>query len=142
MQGFETFLTILLVINALSLMVLIVVLQSGQEGGFGSAFGAGNTSGFFGASGGVNFIVKATWVAGALFFILSMVLAKVKTEIYAPDLGAKVEDLGVPLPEPQRTPAPAPKTTPAADTGAAPAPQTAPDTGAAPASPAPANPAQ
>ncbi len=74
-----TFLTILLVIDALVLILLIVGLQHGNEGGMGSAFGSGNSAGFFGASGGVSFIVRGTWIAGALFFALSMTLAWVKT---------------------------------------------------------------
>lgn len=104
MTGLETFLTVLLVLDALIIILLVIFLQSGNEGGIGSAFGAGNSAGFFGASGGVSFIVKGTWVAGALFFVLSLTLSKVKTEIYAPDIGAKVEDLGVPLPDPIKTP--------------------------------------
>ncbi len=75
----STFLTILLVIDALVLILLIVGLQHGNEGGMGSAFGSGNSAGFFGASGGVSFIVRGTWIAGTLFFALSMTLAWVKT---------------------------------------------------------------
>ncbi len=74
-----TFLTILLVIDVLVLILLIVGLQHGNEGGMGSAFGSGNSAGFFGASGGVSFIVRGTWIAGALFFALSLGLAWVKT---------------------------------------------------------------
>lgn len=72
-------LTALLIIVAFVLIVLIIALQHGNEGGIGSAFGSGNSAGFFGASGGVSLIIRATWICGALFFGLSTALAWVKT---------------------------------------------------------------
>lgn len=72
-------LTALLVFVSVVLIVLIVALQHGNEGGIGSAFGGGNSAGFFGASGGVALIVRATWIFGAAFFTLSTALAWVKT---------------------------------------------------------------
>lgn len=72
-------LTALLIFVSIVLIVLIVALQHGNEGGIGSAFGGGNSTGFFGASGGVAFIVRATWIFGAAFFGLSTALAWVKT---------------------------------------------------------------
>ena len=68
-------LTVLLILVAAILILLIIVLQHGNEGGIATAFGSGNSAGFFGASGGVDFIVKGTWIAGALFFALSLGLA-------------------------------------------------------------------
>jgi preprotein translocase subunit SecG len=75
----STLLTVLLILDALVLMVLIIGLQHGNEGGLGSALGSGNSAGFFGASGGVNFIVRATWIAGIAFFLLTLSLSWVKT---------------------------------------------------------------
>jgi preprotein translocase subunit SecG len=72
-------LTTLLVVVSIVLILLIVALQHGNEGGIGSAFGGGNSAGFFGASGGVALIVRATWIFGAAFFALSTALAWVKT---------------------------------------------------------------
>ena len=72
-------LTFLLIVVALVLIVLIIALQHGNEGGIGAAFGSGNSTGFFGASGGVSLIIRATWVCGALFFGIAMALAWVKT---------------------------------------------------------------
>ena len=72
-------LTALLIFVSVVLIVLIVALQHGNEGGIGSAFGGGNSAGFFGASGGVTLIVRATWIFGAAFFGLSTALAWVKT---------------------------------------------------------------
>lgn len=76
---FAGFLTTLLIIDTLVLIVLVVALQQGSEGGIGAAFGSGNSTGFFGASGGVDFIVRGTWIAGALFLILSTSLAWYRT---------------------------------------------------------------
>lgn len=72
-------LTALLIFVSVVLIVLIIALQHGNEGGIGSAFGGGNSAGFFGASGGVALIVRATWIFGAAFFFLSTALAWVKT---------------------------------------------------------------
>ena len=74
-----TFLTVLLVIVCIVMIFLVIILQQGNEGGIGSAFGSGNSTGFFGASGGVSLIVRATWICGALFFVLATGLAWVKT---------------------------------------------------------------
>jgi preprotein translocase subunit SecG len=120
-----TFLTVLLVIDVLVLMLLVVGLQHGNEGGMGSAFGSGNSAGFFGASGGVSFIVRATWIAGALFFILSLSVAWLKTrEHYG--VGREVEKLlGTDLPAAPVSPvvSPAPAASPvSADPASAPAP--------------------
>ncbi len=113
-----TFLTILLIIDVLVLIILIVGLQQGSEGGMGSAFGSGNSAGFFGASGGVSFIVKATWTTGTLFFVLAFSLAWLKTHDHfgvgrevnrlldvpavptaAPEAGAATPNAVVPAPE-------------------------------------------
>ena len=75
----STLLTTLLVIDSIVLILLIVVFQQGPEGGIGSTMGGGNSTAFFGASGGVKSIVRATWVSGALFFILATADTWVKT---------------------------------------------------------------
>lgn len=95
------FLTVLLIILALLLLLLVVVLQQGNEGGIGSAFGSGNSTGFFGASGGVSLIVRATWISGVLFFITALSLAWVKTRQHF-GVGREIEntlkELNVPRP--------------------------------------------
>lgn len=114
-----TFLTILLIVDVLVLMILIVGLQQGSEGGMGSAFGSGNSAGFFGASGGVSFIVKATWTTGTLFFVLAFSLAWLKTHEHfgvgremnrlldVPAVPTVVPEAGTPVPTPV---VPAPET--------------------------------
>lgn len=75
----STFLTTLLIIDAVVLIFLVVVFQHGNEGGIGGSLGGGNSSGFFGATGGLKTIVQATWICGILFFALAMTTAWVRT---------------------------------------------------------------
>lgn len=67
-----TLLTTFLIINAIVLFFLILVLQHGNEGGFGGSLGGGNSTNMFGASGGVKFITRATWISGVIFFVLAL----------------------------------------------------------------------
>lgn len=85
-------LTFLLIAIALILILLIIALQHGNEGGIGSAFGSGNSAGFFGASGGVSLIVRATWGFGFAFFAVAMALAWVKTHDHF-GVGREIEGL-------------------------------------------------
>ncbi|MFZ9520141.1 MAG: preprotein translocase subunit SecG [Silvanigrellaceae bacterium] len=119
-------LTALLVFVSLVLIVLIIALQHGNEGGIGSAFGGGNSAGFFGASGGVALIVRATWIFGAAFFFLSTALAWVKThEKFG--VSRELDSALSVTPTPAQVASPAPEATPAAASGAStPAPAAAP----------------
>lgn len=119
-------LTALLVFVSLVLIVLIIALQHGNEGGIGSAFGGGNSAGFFGASGGVALIVRATWIFGAAFFFLSTALAWVKThEKFG--VSRELDSALSVTPTPAQVASPAAEATPAAASGAStPAPAAAP----------------
>jgi protein translocase SecG subunit len=114
-------LTVLLILNVLILLVLVTVFQHGNEGGIGSSLGGGNSSGFFGASGGVNIIVRATWVAGISFFVLSISLAWLKTNEsfgVSKEIDSLLEESSAPAvsPAPEATPSsevsPAPEALP------------------------------
>lgn len=108
-------LTALLIFVSVVLIVLVIALQHGNEGGIGSAFGGGNSAGFFGASGGVALIVRATWVFGAAFFFLSTALAWVKTHEkfgVSRELDSALTAPATPAPQP--SPAAAADQTPAA----------------------------
>lgn len=71
----ETALTVIHVVICLFL-ILVVLLQAGQGGDMGSAFGGGTSSGtVFGGSGAGGFLRKLTIGAAASFMILSMTLA-------------------------------------------------------------------
>lgn len=55
-------------------MILVVLVQGGNSGGVGAAFGGGNTQGLFGASGANSFLGNLTYAAAAIFMATSVVL--------------------------------------------------------------------
>ena len=87
-----TILSILLFINALILIILIIVMQQGNEGGIASSFGAGGQPGFFGPTGSSNIVVKATWIFGLCFFVLTTSSAWLKTH-QKYEITSKVEQI-------------------------------------------------
>jgi preprotein translocase subunit SecG len=119
-------------------IVGLVLLQRGRGADAGAGFGAGASGTVFGARGSASFLSRTTAVLAALFFISSLVLSylfsqvavptsvvdRVKTEQTAPATGLPT----APLPQMPTTVTPAP----------APAPATAPATTPAPVSQAPA----
>lgn len=70
----ETFITVIHVITAF-FMILIVLVQGGNAGGVGAAFGGGNTQGVFGASGATSFLGKLTYAMAAVFMTTSISLS-------------------------------------------------------------------
>ncbi len=70
----ETLLWILHFITAITLVVAIL-LQPGQSGGMGTAFGGGGSQTLFGSQGSTGFLGKLTAALGALFFLTSLSLA-------------------------------------------------------------------
>lgn len=55
-------------------MIVVVLIQGGNQGGIGAAFGGGNTQGFFGATGATTFLGKLTYAAGLIFVFTSITL--------------------------------------------------------------------
>lgn len=55
------------------ILVFVVLIQSGKEGGIG-VMGGGGSQTVFGSSGGANFFTKFTSAAAAIFMITSIVL--------------------------------------------------------------------
>ena len=55
-------------------IILVVLVQGGNQGGIGAAFGGGNTQGVFGASGATSFLGKLTYAMGAIFMVSSISL--------------------------------------------------------------------
>jgi preprotein translocase subunit SecG len=74
---FEIFVTVIHVIVAL-FMILVVLVQGGNSGGVGAAFGGGNSSGFFGASGATSFFGKLTYGAAGVFMVTSISLSVIQ----------------------------------------------------------------
>jgi len=70
----ETLLWIVHVIVAISL-VGVILMQPGQSGGMGTAFGGGGSQTLFGSQGSTGFLGKLTAALGTLFFLTSLALA-------------------------------------------------------------------
>ena len=85
----ETLVTVIHVLVAL-FMILVVLIQGGNQGGVGAAFGGGNSQGVFGASGATSLLGKLTYAAAAVFMVTSMGLHKIQGG--ASDVGA-VDDI-------------------------------------------------
>jgi preprotein translocase subunit SecG len=69
----ELFVTIIHVIVAIFL-VIVVLVQGGNQGGMGAAFGGGNTQGVFGAAGATSFLGKLTYGAAFIFMLSTIAL--------------------------------------------------------------------
>ncbi len=69
----ETLITVVHVAVALFL-ILVVLVQGGNSGGVGAAFGGGNTQGMFGAAGATSFLGKLTYGAAFIFMMTSISL--------------------------------------------------------------------
>ena len=69
MEAFKTFIWIINIISALSVVVL-VLLQHGKGADAGATFGSGSGSaqGVFGSAGNANFLSRATAITATFFF--------------------------------------------------------------------------
>lgn len=74
----ETLLWALHVVVAVSL-VGVVLMQPGQAGGMGTAFGGGGSQSVFGSQGSSGFLGKLTATLGTLFFLTSLGLSVLAT---------------------------------------------------------------
>jgi preprotein translocase subunit SecG len=125
-------------------IVALVLLQRGRGADAGAGFGAGASGTVFGARGSASFLSRTTAVLAALFFISSLVLSYLFSQVGAPTSvvdRVKTEQpapaTGLPLPQIPTTVTPAPTTAPATAPATTPAP-----VNQAPAQQAPAAPAQ
>ena len=55
-------------------MILVVLVQGGNQGGISAAFGGGNSQGVFGASGATSLLGKLTYVAAGIFMATTISL--------------------------------------------------------------------
>ncbi len=69
----EIVLQVIHVVAVISIIGL-VLLQQGKGADAGAAFGGGNSTGLFGASGSANFLSRATAIAATVFFCTSLAL--------------------------------------------------------------------
>ena len=74
---------ILLVVYLLVALAVIglVLVQQGKGASMGASFGAGASNTVFGSSGSGNFMTRATAVLATLFFVLSLVLGSMGSDI-------------------------------------------------------------
>ena len=82
----ETLITVIHIAVAL-FMILVVLVQGGNQGGIGAAFGGGNSGGVFGATGATTILGKVTYGAAAIFMMTSMTLTVMQGE--AGEVGLK-----------------------------------------------------
>ena len=68
------------VIAAVSIIVL-VLMQQGKGADMGAAFGSGSSGSVFGASGSGNFLSRTTAVVATLFFITSLSLTYLASNV-------------------------------------------------------------
>lgn len=86
----ETFVTVIHVLAAL-FMILVIIIQGGNSGGVGAAFGGGNSQGVFGASGAQSFLGKVTYGVAAIFMITSITLSVMQGTSGETGLTSKLE---------------------------------------------------
>jgi preprotein translocase subunit SecG len=95
-------------------LVFVVLIQSGKEGGIGVMGGGGSSQTIFGSSGGANFFTKFTSGTAAVFMITSIILTVTKGGKKASVFGnIPAASAAVPAPTPAQQP-PAATTPPAA----------------------------
>jgi preprotein translocase subunit SecG len=113
------------------LLILIVMIQGGENVDITAAFG-GVSQAAFGPRGAVTTFQKATWVLGAIFMITAVTLAVWSTK--SPG-SSPLRTRSAPAT--QTAPAAAPVTAPSNPAPTAPAPQSVPSTAPSSAAPAP-----
>lgn len=87
----ETVIVVVHVIVAIAIVGL-VLLQQGKGADAGASFGSGSSQTVFGASGGGNFLVRATTIAATIFFVTSLSLA-----IFAKNNAGLASPGGIPI---------------------------------------------
>ena len=60
-------------------MILVVLLQGGNQGGMGAALGGGNSTSAFGATGATSLFGKLTYIAAVIFMVSSVWLTVIKS---------------------------------------------------------------
>ncbi len=106
----ESLIEIIHVLVAL-FMILVVLVQGGNQGGVGAALGGGSSSGVFGATGATTLLGKLTYGAAGIFMMTSITLTVMQGR--GGDIGLKerLKQAGETAPkaaEPAASPAPAP----------------------------------
>ena len=85
-------------------IIALVLMQRGKGADAGAAFGSGASGTVFGARGSSNFLSRATAVLATVFFVNSLALAYLTTQITGGDSIVETQEL-VPTPNVESTPA-------------------------------------
>jgi preprotein translocase subunit SecG len=85
-------------------IIALVLMQRGKGADAGAAFGSGASGTVFGARGSANFLSRATAVLATVFFVNSLALAYLTTQVTGPDSVVESQEL-VPTPDVESTPA-------------------------------------
>ena len=94
----ETIFTVIHILAAL-FMIFVIILQGGNAGGVGAAFGGGNSQGVFGAGGATSVLGKATYVFAAFFMISSIALSVIQSQEGKTGLTKQLEQVEQTTPE-------------------------------------------
>ncbi len=100
-------------------MILVVLVQGGNQGGVGAAFGGGSSAGVFGATGATSLLGKLTYGAAFIFMLTSIWLTvmhgkggdiglKDKLKAASGETSTPTPQATAPAPQPVPAPAPAP----------------------------------
>ena len=97
-------LTLVLIVHVIAALGIIglVLLQHGKGADMGAAFGSGSSGSLFGATGGANFLSRATAGLAAVFFTCTLLLAYFGTPRQA-STGSVLEGAAVTAPAPVET---------------------------------------
>ncbi len=92
-----TVLTVTHVVVTIALIVLVLI-QRGKGADIGAAFGGGSSNTVFGSQGAASFLTRTTAVLATLFFVISLTLAYMTSQLVGKQssvtevgLGASVE---------------------------------------------------
>ena len=72
-------------------LIIVIIIQGGNSGGVGAAFGGGNSTGLFGASGATSFLGKVTYLMAGIFMVSSITLSVRTSTSGKTGLGKKLE---------------------------------------------------
>ena len=75
-------------------LIFVIIIQGGNSGGVGAAFGGGNSTGLFGASGATSFLGKVTYGMAAVFMASSIILSIMKGNSGKTGLSDRLEKAG------------------------------------------------
>ncbi|HFD87720.1 MAG TPA: preprotein translocase subunit SecG [Gammaproteobacteria bacterium] len=87
-----TVLTVTHVVVTITLIVLVLI-QRGKGADVGAAFGSGASNTVFGSQGSASFLTRTTAVLATLFFVISLTLAYMTSQLVGKQ--TSVTDVGV-----------------------------------------------